>query len=68
MDYSLPGSPVQEILQVRMLEWVAMPSSKGSSRPMDQTQFPALQADSLPSGSPGYKDPNNVGHELVHGT
>ena len=26
------------ILQARILEWVAMPSSKGSSQPRDQTQ------------------------------
>ena len=28
-----------EILQVRILEWVAMPSSRGSSKPRDQTHF-----------------------------
>jgi len=27
MDYSLPGSSVYGILQARILEWVAMPSS-----------------------------------------
>jgi len=31
MDYSPPGSSVQGILQARILEWVAMPSSRGSS-------------------------------------
>ena len=31
MDYSLSGSSVHEILQARILEWVAMPSSRGSS-------------------------------------
>ena len=31
------GSSVQEILQVRILEWVAMPSSRDSSQPRDQT-------------------------------
>ena len=30
MDYSPPGSPVHGILQVRILEWVAMPSSRAS--------------------------------------
>ena len=29
---SLPGSSVHGILQARILEWVAMPSSWGSSR------------------------------------
>ena len=28
MDYSLPGSAVPGILQARILEWVAMPSSR----------------------------------------
>ena len=36
---SLPGSSVHEILQARILEWVAMPSSRGSSPPRDQTQI-----------------------------
>ena len=31
MDYSLPGSSVHGVLQARILEWVAMPSSRGSS-------------------------------------
>ena len=37
MDHSPPGSSVHGILQVRIVEWVAMPSSRGSSRPRDQT-------------------------------
>jgi len=32
-DCSLPGSSLYEILQARILEWVAVPSSRGSSRP-----------------------------------
>jgi len=32
-----PGSSVQESLQSRILEWVAMLSSKGSSPPRDRT-------------------------------
>ena len=31
------GSSVHRILQARVLEWVAMPSSRGSFRPRDQT-------------------------------
>ena len=38
MDCSPPGSSVHGILQARRLEWVAMPSSRGSSQPRDQTQ------------------------------
>ena len=37
-DCSLPGSFVHGILQARILEWIAMPSSRGSSQPRDQTQ------------------------------
>ena len=33
MDCSLPGSSVHGILQARILEWVAMSSSRGSSQP-----------------------------------
>ena len=38
MDCSPPGSSVHRILQARILEWVAMPSSRGSSQPRYQTQ------------------------------
>ena len=31
MDCSLPGSSVHGILQARILEWVAIPFSRGSS-------------------------------------
>ena len=37
MDCSPPGSSVHGILQARILEWVAMSSSRGSSRPRDRT-------------------------------
>ena len=36
MDYSLPGVSVHGILLARILEWIAMPSSRGSSQPRDQ--------------------------------
>ena len=35
---SSPGSSVHGISQARILEWVAIPSSKGSLQPRDQTQ------------------------------
>ena len=38
MDCSPPGSSVHGILQARILEWVAMPSSRGSSPPRARTQ------------------------------
>ena len=46
MDCSPPGSSVHGILQTRILEWVAIPFSRGSSWPRDRTQVscsPTLQ-------------------------
>ena len=37
MDCSLLDSSVHGILQARILEWVAVPSSRGSSQPRDRT-------------------------------
>ena len=56
MDCSPPGSSVHWILQVRILEWVAMPSSRGSSWPRDWIHVFCLlhwQEGSLPLASPG---------------
>ena len=38
MDCRPPGSSVHGILQARILEWVALPSSRASSQLRDQTQ------------------------------
>ena len=35
MDYSPPGPSVHGIFQARILEWVAIPFSRGSSQPTD---------------------------------
>ena len=37
MDCNPPGSSVHGISQARILEWVSMPSSRGSSRPRERT-------------------------------
>ena len=37
MDYSLPSSSVHGIFQARILEWVDIPSCRGSSQPRDRT-------------------------------
>ena len=37
VDWSPPGSSVHGILQARLLQWVAVTSSRGSSWPRDQT-------------------------------
>ena len=39
LDYSLPGSSVHGILQARILEWVAIPSSRGCNQPRDWTSI-----------------------------
>ena len=39
MDRSLPGSFVHGVFQARMLEWVTILFSRGSSCPRNQTQF-----------------------------
>ena len=44
IDDSLPGSSDHGILQARILEWVAMPSSMGSSQPRDQTCMSCLSS------------------------
>ena len=49
MDCSLLGSSVYGILQARILEWVAIFFSRGSSDPGIEPESPALQTDSLPS-------------------
>ena len=57
VDCSLPGSFIHGILQVRILEWVALLSTKGSSQPRDQTQVSSLlhwQEGSLPLAPPGF--------------
>ena len=42
MDCSQPGSSVHGILQARVLEWVAIPFSRGSSQPRDWTRLGLL--------------------------
>ena len=42
IDCSPPGSSVHEILQARILKWVAIPFSRGSSQPRDQTRVSSI--------------------------
>ena len=39
MDCSLPDFSIHESLQVRILEWIAISSSRGASQPRDQTRI-----------------------------
>ena len=43
MDCRLLGSSAHGILQARILEWVAIPFSRGSSQPRDQTQVSCIE-------------------------
>ena len=67
MDCSLPGSSVHGILQAGILEWVVMPSSRGSSRSKG-CLFCLLcwQVGSLPLAPPGkpmfFPDPPHTKH------
>ena len=47
------------ILQIRILEWVAMPSSRDLPNPGIKPRSPTMRADSLPSEPPG--KPKNTG-------
>ena len=42
MDCSLPGFSIHGIFQARVLEWVAISFSRGSSWPRDQTQVSCI--------------------------
>ena len=50
IDCSLPGFSIYGILQARILEWVAISFSRGSSRPRDRTRVSCIAVrDALPS-------------------
>ena len=56
MDCKPPGSSFHGTLQARVLEWIAMPSSRGSAWPRDGPRSltsPCWQADSWPLVPPG---------------
>jgi len=53
LDCSPPGSSVHGILQARILEWVAIPFSRGSFWPKDQICISCIAGRFLLSGLPG---------------
>ena len=53
MDCSLPGSSVHGISQARILEWVAISFSRGSSQTRDWTKSPALAGIFFTAEPPG---------------
>ena len=52
MDCSLPGSSVRGMLQARIVEWVAMPSNRGSSQSRDQTHVTYTEGGSFTTEPP----------------
>ena len=62
MDCSLPGFSVHGILQARILEWVAMPSSRGSFCPRDRTHVSCVSctADEFFTAEPPGKPTNEL--------
>ena len=57
MDSSSRGSSVHGILQTRILEWVAIPFSRGSSQPRDQVCVSCIAGDVFTTGPPGKPTP-----------
>ena len=60
MDCSLPGSSVHGVCQARLLEWVPISFSRGSSRPKDQIHISCTAGiffTAEPPGKPGIKLP-----------
>ena len=53
MDCSPPGSSVHGILQAKILEWIAISFSRGSSGPRDWTWVSCTAGRFLPSEPPG---------------
>ena len=54
MDCSLPGSSFHGIFQARVLEWVAISFSRGSSLPRDRTQVSHIAGHLSHQGSPNH--------------
>ena len=69
MDCSPPSASVHGILQARILEWVAIPFSRGLPDPGIKPEPLVLQADSLPSEPPGKvhaKRPHGLSKARLH--
>ena len=65
MDCSLLGSSIHGILQTRILEWVAVPFSRGSSHSRDRTQVPLIAGRFLPSEPPEKPKNTGVGNQWI---
>ena len=65
MDYRPPGSSVHGILQARVLEWVAIPSFRGSPHPGMEPKFPGVEPKSLisPAWASGFFTTSTIQEE-----
>ena len=59
MDYSPPGSFVHGISQARILEWVDVSSSRGSSQPRDWTHVSCIAGTFFTTKPPGKHTPSS---------
>ena len=59
MDCSPPGSSVHGISQARILEWVVISFSRGSSRPRDQTWVSCSASGFFTTEPPGKPSPES---------
>ena len=60
MDCSLPGSSVHGISQARILEWVAISFSRGSSSPGIEPVSPAMAGEFFTTEPPGKPNVKNT--------
>ena len=67
MDYNLPCSSVHGIFQARILDWVAISSPRGSSRPMSPP-FPALAGEFFTTVPPGKPRLQKSDHHQINNT
>ena len=67
MDYSPPGASVHGILQARILEWVAMHSSRGTCPPGVKPASPAWAGGSSPSEPSRKPSPGGASAALKRG-
>ena len=67
MDCSLSGSSVHRISQARILEWVAISFSRGSSQPRDQTHISCIGRWILSTGPSGKASIENEKHKTLCG-
>ena len=61
MDWSLPGSYIHGTFQARVMEWVAISFSRGSSQPRDQTQVSHITGRRFTISATRKPDLNNEG-------